>query len=325
MSQGLSYGFGDKVKSHSVFGLPEGAPIQAYKKGDGVRMKVPKILKDNRSVEKWTSFVVRAAPRWNTTILKWVYKLNDSYGAQYNGEEEFAEDKLVSSEKVDKAQKRTEALDRRRKEAAAREAVAKTKTIPLEDYPMGYPRLAAFQSSESSFSIYRSFDYLHGRVILNLQAELRDLEQELEILDDDDDTADDEEQQNRLKSRAVDLAQPVSEREILLSKIHAKLLQYDEMLMKAREMNGFQRPSNRDYMSLRHWCLRKSPLVAREVEFVERKEDLVTLRQGREWAGFDSLVESSIKRLPAGLAKVSEQCRLSSDSIDSILEIIHNA
>lgn len=174
----------------------------------------------------------------------------------------------------------------------------------MEEYPEGYPRLAAFQSSQPSFSIYRSFDYLHSRVILNLQAELRNLEQELEILDDEDSTAEDLQQQTRLKSRGIDLLQANSERETLLSKISDKLLRYDEILVKAREMNGFQRPSNRDYRSLRRWFWRKSPLVEAEGEFVKRREDLITLRQGREWAGFDGWIESSIKRLPTGLATV---------------------
>jgi len=50
-----------------------------------------------------------------------------------------------------------------------------------------YPRLAAFQSSEASWSIYRGFSYLHARVILELQEELRALEQELDEIDIDGD------------------------------------------------------------------------------------------------------------------------------------------
>lgn len=159
---------------------------------------------------------------------------------------------------------------------------------------MGYPRWAAFQSSESCFSIYRSFDYLHSRVILSLQDELRNLEMKLKRLDDG------EEDEDALKSNRA--AGP--ERSDLLAKIAEKLVRYDEVLMKARELNAFQRPSDRDYGSLRNWYHRKSPLVAREGAFIKLREDLVTLRQGREWAGFDGWIESLINKLPFGI-KVS--------------------
>jgi hypothetical protein len=162
---------------------------------------------------------------------------------------------------------------------------------------VGYPRLAAFQSSEGSFSIYRSFDYLHSRVILTRQEELRDLESQLNILDGQDS------KKNPRRLSSGRKAGP--ERTKLLSTIGDKLVEYDDLLMKARDLNAFQRPSDRDYHSLRNWYYRRSPLVAREGEFVKRREDLITLRQGREWAGFDGLIESSIKRLPFGMSVCS--------------------
>jgi hypothetical protein len=39
----------------------------------------------------------------------------------------------------------------------------------------------------------------------------------------------------------------------ILSQIRDKLVTYDEVLMKARELSAFQRPSHRDYTSLRNW------------------------------------------------------------------------
>jgi hypothetical protein len=63
------------------------------------------------------------------------------------------------------------------------------------------------------------------------------------------------------------------------------------MLLRAKEVARLQRPSNRDWRSVKHWILEKAPLVQREQQFILRKEDLVTLRSGREGAGFESLVE----------------------------------
>lgn len=71
----------------------------------------------------------------------------------------------------------------------------------MEKSPEGYSRLAAFLSSDRGFSIYRGFDYLHARVILNLQDQIVSLERELDMKDSLD-------QKNNLtsllKSRARD-------------------------------------------------------------------------------------------------------------------------
>lgn len=159
---------------------------------------------------------------------------------------------------------------------------------------MGYPRAAGFQSSESSFSIYRSYNYLHSRVILSLQNEIGELETQLERLDDADDN---EEDSHKLKSGR----KAGTDRAELLNKIREKLIQYDEIMTKGRDMNAFQRPSDRDYKNLRTWYYRKTPLVDRESKWIKMRDDLVTLRQGREWAGFDGWIESWIQKLPFGL------------------------
>lgn len=66
------------------------------------------------------------------------------------------------------------------------------------------------------------------------------------------------------------------------------------MLLKAKEMASLQRPSERDWRSVRKWLLEKAPLVKREQDFILRREDIVTLRSGREGAGFESVVERTL-------------------------------
>lgn len=68
------------------------------------------------------------------------------------------------------------------------------------------------------------------------------------------------------------------------------------MLLKAKEIASLQRPSDRDWRSVKHWILEKAPLVKQEQRFILRKEDLVTLRSGREGAGFESLVERMLSK-----------------------------
>ncbi|MCJ1387137.1 hypothetical protein MMC17_010266, partial [Xylographa soralifera] len=53
----------------------------------------------------------------------------------------------------------------------------------VEECEEGYPRLAAFLSSEQNFSLYRGFSYLHSRVLLGLQDRIVALERELDKKD----------------------------------------------------------------------------------------------------------------------------------------------
>ncbi|KAF1361106.1 hypothetical protein EJ07DRAFT_112507, partial [Lizonia empirigonia] len=99
---------------------------------------------------------------------------------------------------------------------------------------------------------------------------------------------------------------PCSKRSGMLATIREKLVNYDELMIKARELNAFQRPSKRDYFSLRRWFFNKKPLnYHREEEFVKRKEDLITLRHGREWAGFDGWVEDCVRKLPKTMSRLT--------------------
>ncbi|KAK5728874.1 hypothetical protein LTR15_002015 [Elasticomyces elasticus] len=56
-------------------------------------------------------------------------------------------------------------------------------------------------------------------------------------------------------------------------------------------MHALQRPAQSDYASVRNWFEEKAPLSQDEQEYILRKEDIVTLRAGRESASFDGLVE----------------------------------
>lgn len=47
---------------------------------------------------------------------------------------------------------------------------------------------------------------------------------------------------------------------------------------------------------MKHWILEKAPLVEKEQQFILRKEDLVTLRSGREGVGFELLVERMLSK-----------------------------
>jgi hypothetical protein len=91
----------------------------------------------------------------------------------------------------------------------------------VQNYPLGFPLQAAFQSSEPSWSVYRGFGYLHARVIIDLQDEIRCLEKSLAIMDKMDDT-------NGEDFRLMSRDEQGEERTRLISNIREKLLQYGQ-------------------------------------------------------------------------------------------------
>lgn len=169
--------------------------------------------------------------------------------------------------------------------------------------------MATFLSSEDCFAQYRGFNYLHSRVLLDLQSNIAKLEKELNELDEIDDKTG--AGRRRLRDRVFDQRSKrdpelgFRNRADVLNDIRIKLVEYDELLIKAQNIQSFQKPSQRDYRSARTWFWNVKPVVDAEAAFIKKKEDIVTLRKGREWSGFDGLVESMLIRLDCSLIRVS--------------------
>ncbi|KAF2419044.1 hypothetical protein EJ08DRAFT_665969 [Tothia fuscella] len=194
----------------------------------------------------------------------------------------------------------------REKKTLAAAEIATIDTRVLESCPNGYPRLAAFLSSESNFSLYRGFSFLHSRVLLELQAEIAALESELDELDEVDNET--PAGKRRLRQREWDARTPRDEdgyrsRHEVLAQLRTKLVEYDELHIKARDLQAFQRPSERDYRSVRTWFWNLKPLVGNEAAFIKKKKDFVSLRVGRDWSGFDDIIESNLRRFDCSLMR----------------------
>ena len=95
----------------------------------------------------------------------------------------------------------------------------------MEDYPRGYPLLASFLDSDENFMIYRRFGFLHTRLLLYKQDELRALEEELDEMDRKDFNGKDPEV---LMCREDD----TEARKTLLNQIEKTLLKYGNALFK---------------------------------------------------------------------------------------------
>ena len=208
----------------------------------------------------------------------------------------------------------------------------------VEDHPIGYPRQAAFADSDESFAIYRRFGYLHARLIMHRQDELRELEEELSSKDTIDNR--DEGRQRRLKSREIDDKLSIREkqgdasRSALFDKIEAKVLKYGkpvpilwstspyptgkqlsytepgQLLQQSQALIAMNKPPAREQASLQNYLENRQCLCEAEAAFAYHKEDLVTLRPGRDHSFVDAFVEHLLKTFPCRPLKVRSRCPL---------------
>jgi hypothetical protein len=74
-------------------------------------------------------------------------------------------------------------------------------------------------------------------------------------------------------------------------------------MIRARAIGGFQKPADRNYRSVRRYIHNTQPLGDADKDSIRCKEDIVSLSNGREWAGFDGLVESSLQHIDQKILK----------------------
>ena len=73
-------------------------------------------------------------------------------------------------------------------------------------------------------------------------------------------------------------------------------------------MVSLNKPAARDYNSVEGYIFEKKPLLDEEYGFIYNKEDLITLRDGREMAFLDSFTEKMLQTFNCALLQVSD-CR----------------
>lgn len=75
------------------------------------------------------------------------------------------------------------------------------------------------------------------------------------------------------------------------------------MCLSKSALESFQRPSDRDYRSVRRYYNNTKPLHDGEMESVRCKEDIVSISTGRERAAFDGGVETLIGQVDGTVQK----------------------
>lgn len=93
----------------------------------------------------------------------------------------------------------------------------------VDEYSPGYGKIAAVQDLGSEFLIYRKFGFLHKYALLYLQAELVELQEDLERLDRREFNFGDP---KNLTSRSRDCVVGNPKRKKLVAKLSTKLKQY---------------------------------------------------------------------------------------------------
>lgn len=177
----------------------------------------------------------------------------------------------------------------------------------MDSCPLGYPKLAAYLDSDECFSVYRRFGFLQSRLLLDKQDKLRELEEALDRLDKR------EEKANPRRPMTTDLLQDeVGPRRKLLAAIEGEFTSYGT-IMNARSYTGLllineanllhtgakmmalNRPSEADFGSVQNYMSNRQPLLEAEATWIRKKEDLITLRAGREHAWLDSGIEKLLR------------------------------
>jgi hypothetical protein len=76
-----------------------------------------------------------------------------------------------------------------------------------------------------------------------------------------------------------------------------------ELINIAQTMVALNKPASRDYQSVKNFFDNEAPLCADEV-YIYHKEDIITLKPGRENAWLDGLVERILQKLTCAPVKV---------------------
>lgn len=163
--------------------------------------------------------------------------------------------------------------------------------------------------------MYRRFGQVHSRLLLHKQDQIRRLEAKLLRLDKFD--ALDEDRQMYLEcseesERRDKKIEGMSESErkqksdeilrgptraSILDELEQKILEYGRLLAQARDLQAMNRPSDRDHKSVSNY-FEGSSLIEQDREFLLYKEDLVSIRPGREHAWLDECVDTILRWYP---------------------------
>jgi hypothetical protein len=168
-----------------------------------------------------------------------------------------------------------------------------------EDFPVGFPQLAAFMKSDDDMAMARSFDQVHFRILLQLQVELTQLESAVHELDKSDE--ENEAMRYRLMKtykEGWDIEKPnlIDEMKKKTKEYGKRSMQYlfgsgiesliqriDEFLLNFSRIKALGPPRPHNYRSLFRWIFMKGPLAPGYESFILHEKDFVALTPSSEY------------------------------------------
>ncbi|KAM7183837.1 hypothetical protein V8F33_013333 [Rhypophila sp. PSN 637] len=161
----------------------------------------------------------------------------------------------------------------------------------IEQYPRGYPRLAALQGSDHAFLMFRRFTTLHSRILLLSQEELCRLESRLTEIDDAERT------QLYISSHVHD--ENEARREVL-REIREKLRAYDDDVHRFFRLCCYMAPSYDNIRSFSRWMDSEKPLIEPETEFLKNEDDFMAPDRDVDESFLEEAVEKFARKYGVG-------------------------
>ncbi|OCL06753.1 hypothetical protein AOQ84DRAFT_410246 [Glonium stellatum] len=169
----------------------------------------------------------------------------------------------------------------------------------VEEYRLGYARLAAFLNIDSSFTVIRRFDYLHLRLLLEKQAHLGELERRLIKCDD----------KEMVQLYASSCKQDGNvQRRRLIEEVQLKIHDYDNSVLKYRRILQLSDAKKQHLNSIKNWINRNRPIVRSESDWVLHllsSDNFIALKASDSGeTGLENLLDRVLKKWPRFFSKV---------------------
>ncbi|KAG4432373.1 hypothetical protein IFR05_012141 [Cadophora sp. M221] len=166
-----------------------------------------------------------------------------------------------------------------------------------ERYPEGFPRLAAWVSSDRDLEMTRGFKYLYQRILLQDTVEVNELEKKLFEADmmEDAHPAPNfslrhtrEEQDGNTKHRE------------LLEAIRKALKKHKETAADYKELQSFGKPLKRNHEAYYGWLWSNRQLGQGYDDYLKHADDMISLKNDR-LSFFDNFVEEHVHHFPISI------------------------
>ncbi|KAN0095720.1 hypothetical protein V8E51_016431 [Hyaloscypha variabilis] len=141
-----------------------------------------------------------------------------------------------------------------------------------EDFPRGWPKLAAFINSADDLTMYRRFGRAHCRILLHLEAEITILERKLDLLDTHD--AESPDFRYRLMSSKWREGWDPAQKN-LLNELKTKLFEYDKLLIRDNKLRALDRPPAYNFLTVFYWVWGTKPLAKGHYDSFNHRADMV--------------------------------------------------